>query len=130
MKEAPLFRGKRVDNGELVEGDFSHLDNDFMIGVIESVLFEAETSCHQNEFVWHEVDPSTVEQIAGDMVDEVKLLREQIADNPFCAQCPYFESKDCQVHADETCHWTRDMHEHTSKTHEDAPQSTNDHQDG
>ena len=78
MKTAPLFRGKRTDNGEMVTGDFSHLDNDFMIGVIESVLFEAETNCHQNEFVWHEVDPSTVEQIAGDVVEENTRLRDEL----------------------------------------------------
>ena len=125
MKTAPLFRGKRVDNGEMVTGSL-HVENSIAYVIPKGLAFIFGGSCRD----LIPVNPDTVEQIAGDMVDEVNALREQITDNPFCSQCPYFESKDCQVRADETCHWTRDMHEHTSKTHEDAPQSTNDHQDG
>lgn len=55
MKREILFRGKRVDTGEWVEG--SLIGNDVIVGKI--VEFEEDYFC--TEF-WCEVDPETVGQ--------------------------------------------------------------------
>ena len=53
-----LFRGKRVDTGEWVEG--SLIGNDVIVGKI--VEFEEDYFC--TEF-WYKVDPETVGQFTG-----------------------------------------------------------------
>lgn len=56
MENRYLFRGKRIDNGELVEGDLVHSVykiNDVCVGR------------YGNEIGMHEVDPSTVCQCTG-----------------------------------------------------------------
>ena len=58
MKKEILFRGKRVDTGELVEG--SLIGNDVIVGKI--VEFEEDYFC--TEF-WYKVDPETVGQFTG-----------------------------------------------------------------
>ena len=58
MKREILFRGKRVDTGELVEG--SLIGNDVIVGKI--VEFEEDYFC--TEF-WYKVDPETVGQFTG-----------------------------------------------------------------
>ncbi len=55
MEREILFRGKRVDNGEWVEG--SLIGNDVIVGKI--VEFEEDYFC--TEF-WYKVDPETVGQ--------------------------------------------------------------------
>ena len=55
MKREILFRGKRVDTGEWVEG--SLIGNDVIVGKI--VEFEEDYFC--TEF-WYKVDPETVGQ--------------------------------------------------------------------
>ena len=58
MEREILFRGKRVDNGECVEG--SLIGNDVIVGKI--VEFEEDYFC--TEF-WYKVDPKTVGQFTG-----------------------------------------------------------------
>ncbi len=58
MKREILFRGKRVDTGEWVEG--SLIGNDVIVGKI--VEFEEDYFC--TEF-WYKVDPETVGQFTG-----------------------------------------------------------------
>ena len=58
MKLEILFRGKRVDTGEWVEG--SLIGNDVIVGKI--VEFEEDYFC--TEF-WYKVDPETVGQFTG-----------------------------------------------------------------
>ena len=58
MKRENLYRGKRVDTGEWVEG--SLIGNDVIVGKI--VEFEEDYFC--TEF-WYKVDPETVGQFTG-----------------------------------------------------------------
>ena len=58
MKREILFRGKRVNTGEWVEG--SLIGNDVIVGKI--VEFEEDYFC--TEF-WYKVDPETVGQFTG-----------------------------------------------------------------
>lgn len=58
MKREILFKGKRVDTGEWVEG--SLIGNDVIVGKI--VEFEEDYFC--TEF-WYKVDPETVGQFTG-----------------------------------------------------------------
>ena len=58
MKREILYRGKRVDTGEWVEG--SLIGNDVIVGKI--VEFEEDYFC--TEF-WYKVDPETVGQFTG-----------------------------------------------------------------
>lgn len=58
MKREILFRGKRVDTGEWVEG--SLIGNDVIVGKI--VEFEEDYFC--TEF-WYKVDTETVGQFTG-----------------------------------------------------------------
>ena len=58
MKREILFRGKRVDTREWIEG--SLIGNDVIVGKI--VEFEEDYFC--TEF-WHRVDPETVGQCIG-----------------------------------------------------------------
>jgi len=58
MKREILFRGKRVDTGEWVEG--SLIGNDVIVGKI--VEFDEDYFC--TEF-WYKVDPETVGQFTG-----------------------------------------------------------------
>jgi len=58
MQREILFRGKRVDTGEWVEG--SLIGNDVIVGKI--VEFEEDYFC--TEF-WYKVDPETVGQFTG-----------------------------------------------------------------
>lgn len=63
--EEILFRGKRVDNGEWVEGFY------LPIGEKAHIICEAETECIDGENTdlyateWYEVDPETVCQYTG-----------------------------------------------------------------
>ncbi len=55
-----LFKGKRKDNGEWVEG--------WLVGkTCKTILSEAEVSAQivDNDLVWHEVIPGTVGQYTG-----------------------------------------------------------------
>jgi hypothetical protein len=68
MKSIPKFKGKRIDNGEWVEGD---------VGVCPDgrrYIFPQEN--HKQNSI--PVDPATVEQISGDLVDENKRLRDAL----------------------------------------------------
>ena len=56
MKEIK-FRGKRVDNGEWVEGFYVKLDNTYFI--IEPV------DSNMHGYLWHKVIPETVGQFTG-----------------------------------------------------------------
>lgn len=57
-----LFRGKRMDNGEWVEGDlFHHSDGKTEMFVAKEVLFAGKYL----EGIWRIVDPNTVCQYTG-----------------------------------------------------------------
>ena len=58
MKREILFRGKRVDNGQLVEG--SLIGEDVIVGKI----VDFEEDYFTTEF-WYKVDPETVGQFTG-----------------------------------------------------------------
>lgn len=58
MKDRYLFRGKRVDNGEWVQGSF--ISPDFIVGPI--VDWDSDGVLHE---YWWQVDPKTVGQCTG-----------------------------------------------------------------
>ena len=58
MNRIHLYRGKRLDNGQFIEG--SLIGNDVIVGKI--VEFEEDYFC--TEF-WYKVDPETVGQFTG-----------------------------------------------------------------
>ena len=58
-----LFRGKRVDNGEWVEGDYRRKDIEYDDGLWEERNFIYEAS--QDYMVSHEINPKTVGQYTG-----------------------------------------------------------------
>lgn len=67
MEDRYLFRGKRIDNGEWVEGDLVHSVykiNDVCVGQ------------YGNEVGMHEVDPSTICQCTGRNDKNDKLIYE------------------------------------------------------
>lgn len=67
MEDRYLFRGKRIDNGEWVEGDLVHSVykiNDVCVGQ------------YGNEVGMHEVDPSTICQCTGLKDKNDKLIWE------------------------------------------------------
>jgi len=62
-----LFRGKRVDNGEWVEGNLVHTTGHYGRVVDEYYIFPTTATWHYDEAFneSHEVDPSTVGQYTG-----------------------------------------------------------------
>ena len=92
MKTAPKFRGKRVDNGEWVEGCYVEIASKMAcIGRKPSrhfIVFQQFCDWGFDPNVQAEVDPSTVEQIGGDVVDENKSLRE-LLENAACIISEY-----------------------------------------
>ena len=73
MKTAPLFRGKSIDNGKMVEGYYYAVNGYAYIhwcGEMRDTGFRP--------MVRAKVDPDTVEQIAGDIVEENTRLRDEL----------------------------------------------------
>ena len=68
MKTAPLFRGKRIGCDEWVEGFFAGFVNNGKYGCISGEKVDRG----------YHVDPDTVEQIAGDVVEENAMLRDEL----------------------------------------------------
>lgn len=61
-----LFRGKRLDNGELVEGAFLNDRNGaFYICPAVSDISYGDSGTRRRIGCWHKVDPSTVGQYTG-----------------------------------------------------------------
>ncbi len=74
MEREILFRGKRIDTGEFVEG--SLIGNDVIVGKI--IEFEEDYFC--TEF-WNKVDPETVGQLWM-RIGDLKLFDGDIFDFP------------------------------------------------
>ena len=70
MNKPPRFRGKRVNNGEFVEGFLQGFVNSGKVACISTPDTLFGRGFH--------ADPSTVEQIGGDLFEENKRLRELI----------------------------------------------------
>ena len=61
-----LFRGKRIDNGELVEGAFlNDRDDAFYICPAVSDISYGDSGNRRRIGCWYKVDPSTVGQYTG-----------------------------------------------------------------
>ena len=61
-----LFRGKRLDNGELVEGAFlNDRDGAFYICPVVSDISYGDSGNRRRIGCWYKVDPSTVGQYTG-----------------------------------------------------------------
>lgn len=61
-----LFRGKRIDNDEWVEGFYVHLvDSRKNCGTHRIYLRSAETDCGDYYPDWYAIDPETVGQFTG-----------------------------------------------------------------
>jgi uncharacterized phage protein (TIGR01671 family) len=80
-----LFRGKRVDNGEWVEGYFC--------GKVNKTFFapaEDSTQIIDTDLYWHEVIPETIGQYTG-LTDKNgrKLFEQDIVKNDWCFACGY-----------------------------------------
>ena len=62
-----LFRGKRIDNGEWVEGFFV-AKVDPLLGIMTSLILTQELDANgilRSNMTWHKVDPETVGQYTG-----------------------------------------------------------------
>jgi hypothetical protein len=68
MKTVPLFRGRRLVDGTYVEGYFAGFVNDGTIACLSDPKGRVDCGFH--------CDPSTVEQIGGDLFEENKRLKE------------------------------------------------------
>ena len=78
MKIAPKFRGKLLHSGEVVCGNLIESSAGTLY-IIPSSDIEPDghhLSLGEDKAYW--ADPSTVEQIGGDVVDENKRLREAL----------------------------------------------------
>lgn len=61
-----LFRGKRLDNGEWVEGFYVCLEDRYKKRKTHRIyLMEAEADCEDYYSDWYEVDPKTIGQFTG-----------------------------------------------------------------
>jgi hypothetical protein len=62
-----LYRGKRLDNGEWVEGDLIHNDTGHYYIAYDECVFETEDCCgrHIETDRYLEINPSTVGQFTG-----------------------------------------------------------------
>ena len=62
-----LFRGKRIDNGEWVEGESINTQHDYTgkKHIYIGVLFESKMNPKQKNVAWFEVVPETVGQYTG-----------------------------------------------------------------
>ena len=61
-----LFRGKRIDNGELVEGAFlNDRDGAFYVCPAVSDISYGDSGARRSIGCWYKVDPSTVGQYTG-----------------------------------------------------------------
>ena len=82
MKREILFHGKRVDNGQWVEG--SLIGEDVIVGNI----VDFEEDYFTTEF-WYRVDPETVGQFTGITdINDIKIFEGDIAKyyNPYSKQ--------------------------------------------
>lgn len=59
MKTAPLFSGKRIDTEEFIKGNL----------IVYPTVTRIQVVLSDNASTTHEVNPATVEQIAGDVVE-------------------------------------------------------------
>lgn len=64
-----LFRGKRIDNGEWVDGDLIHNDNEYfpmtLIGSLILSLDKHDNNISFDGYCLYEVDPATIGQYTG-----------------------------------------------------------------
>lgn len=60
-----LFRAKRTDNKEWVEGDLQQ-DRDLEVSAISGFDYYSSDSGLQREPFWHEVDPKTISEYTGE----------------------------------------------------------------
>jgi uncharacterized phage protein (TIGR01671 family) len=60
-----IFKAKRLDNGEWVQGEYGRYENSTLIGYYQSVLTEPENNHYETQCFTHEVDPETVCQYIG-----------------------------------------------------------------
>ena len=77
MKTAPVFRGKRVDNGIVIEGIPVSSVNDRLYMIVYATE-DAVNTQNEVDFLFIEVDPATIEQIGGDLFEENKRLNELV----------------------------------------------------
>lgn len=61
-----LFRGKRKDNGEWVEGNLNiEYDGSIFISLWKSILVEEDTNYHEPTCISYEIIPETLGQFTG-----------------------------------------------------------------
>ena len=73
MKTAPVFRGKRIDNGEFIDGFY------YSIAGYSYITSGTVITGTKAAFYSTKVDQSTVDQIGGDLFEENKRLNELVA---------------------------------------------------
>lgn len=108
-----LFRGKRLDNGEWVEGDLcTHKDGSAEIFAYKDVTFSGRLL----DGVWHTVDPTTIGQyiglrdkaenriFEGDIVDVGSYQDFKVIafDEERCGYLPFARGDGCGCCEDET----------------------------
>lgn len=84
-----LFRGKRLDNGEWIEGFYVHLRDGKGNESHRIYTGYAETDCGDFYPDWFEVDPTTVSRHTG-LADKnsVKLFEGDILESHYDDGCP------------------------------------------
>lgn len=76
MDDRFKFRGKRIDNGIWIIGDYCRIDNDYYIRVIKRRLVERYTNLYENVFEDYNVIPETIGQYTGIKDCNKKLIFE------------------------------------------------------